>query len=110
MHFSLSRSGGPALLGLAARPLGVDVERVPEPRPARDAAWSLHPVERAELARAAPGSRAAAFARCWTRKEAYMKATGEGLSGGALRGVYVGTGRRPSGPPRRPVADVDVPA
>ncbi|WP_416957771.1 4'-phosphopantetheinyl transferase family protein [Streptomyces sp. Agncl-13] len=110
VHFSLSHSGGLALLGLAARPLGVDVERVPAPELVRDAARSLHPVERAELARTSPECRPVAFARCWTRKEAYLKATGEGLSGAALRGVYLGTGRRPAEPPRGRVADVDVPA
>ncbi|MEW1825902.1 4'-phosphopantetheinyl transferase superfamily protein [Streptomyces sp. NPDC088196] len=94
----------------AARPLDVDVERVPEQRLVRDAARSLHPAEQAELARTAPESRSAAFARCRTRKEAYLKATGEGLSGAALRGAYVGCGRRPSGPPSWRVTDVDVPA
>nr|WP_078652552.1 4'-phosphopantetheinyl transferase superfamily protein [Streptomyces sp. NRRL F-525] len=51
----------------------------------RDAARSLHPAERAELARTVPESRSVAFARCWTRKEAFLKATGEGLSGAACR-------------------------
>ncbi|CAL9654459.1 hypothetical protein SUDANB145_06722 [Streptomyces sp. enrichment culture] len=110
LHFSLSHTAGLALLALAARPVGVDVERVPEPRLAEDAARSLHRAERAELARLSAGARPGAFARCWTRKEAYLKATGEGLSGDALRGRYLGSGPRPAGLPGWSVTDVDVPA
>ncbi|MEU9594704.1 4'-phosphopantetheinyl transferase superfamily protein [Streptomyces sp. NPDC048193] len=110
VHFSLSRSGGLALVALASRPVGVDIERLPGRRLAEDAARSLHPDERAELARLPPGALPGAFARCWTRKEAYLKATGEGLSGAALRGRYLGTGPRPAGLPGWTVADVAVPA
>ncbi|GGM15633.1 hypothetical protein GCM10010129_69820 [Streptomyces fumigatiscleroticus] len=110
LHFSLSHSGGLALLALARVPVGVDVERVPGPALAEDAARSLHPAERAELARVSPGSRPGAFARCWTRKEACLKATGEGLSAAALRERYLGTGPRPAGLPGWTVTDVVVPA
>ncbi|WP_320774140.1 4'-phosphopantetheinyl transferase family protein [Streptomyces sp. CRN 30] len=110
VHFSLSHTAGLALVALAARPVGVDVERVPEPRLAEDAARSLHRAERAELALLSAGARPGAFARCWTRKEAYLKATGEGLSGDALRGHFLGTGVRPAGLPGWTVTDVEVPA
>lgn len=110
LHFSLSHTAGLALLALAARPVGVDVERVPDPRLAEDAARSLHRAERAELARLSPGARPGAFARCWTRKEAYLKATGEGLSQDALRGRYLGSGPRPAELPGWSVTDVEVPA
>ncbi|MER7224223.1 4'-phosphopantetheinyl transferase superfamily protein, partial [Streptomyces rubradiris] len=109
LHFSLSHTAGLALLALAGRPVGVDVERVPGPGPAEDAARALHRAEREELARLAPGARPGAFARCWTRKEAWLKATGEGLSGEALRGRYLGTGPRPAAVPGWRVTDVVVP-
>ncbi|MFF7333227.1 4'-phosphopantetheinyl transferase superfamily protein [Streptomyces sp. NPDC008150] len=106
LHFSLSRTAGAALLGVAAAPVGVDLERTPDPDLVRDATAALHPREQGELARLAPGGRAAAFARCWTRKEALLKATGEGLSHRALREHFVGTGTRPAsgagGAPRPP--------
>ncbi|MGX7761505.1 4'-phosphopantetheinyl transferase family protein [Streptomyces angustmyceticus] len=109
VHFSLSHSGGLALLGLAARPVGVDIERVPAPRIAEDAARALHPTEQAELADLPAASRPRAFARCWTRKEARLKATGEGLSGGGPRALYLGTGPRPAGLPGWRIDDVQVP-
>ncbi|MGW8700655.1 4'-phosphopantetheinyl transferase family protein [Streptomyces eurythermus] len=109
LHFSLAHTAGLALLALAGRPVGVDVERVPGPRLAEDAARALHHAERAELARLPPGARPGAFAHCWTRKEAYGKATGEGLSGEALRGLYLGTGPRPATVPGWRVTDVEVP-
>ncbi|WP_063759845.1 4'-phosphopantetheinyl transferase family protein [Streptomyces sclerotialus] len=109
VHFSLSHTGGLALLGLAARPVGVDVERVPEERLVEDAAGALHPAEQEELAGAAPDTRALAFARCWTRKEAYLKAIGEGLSGDGLRTVRLGTGPAPAGLPGWLLSDVEVP-
>ncbi|MFD5255543.1 4'-phosphopantetheinyl transferase family protein [Streptomyces bobili] len=109
VHFSLSHSGGLALLGLASRPVGVDVERVPDPKLAEEASRALHPSERQQLTNMPAAIRAAAFARCWSRKEAYLKATGEGVSLDALRGVHVGAGFDPAQMPGWRLADVDVP-
>ncbi|MDT7845606.1 4'-phosphopantetheinyl transferase family protein [Streptomyces justiciae] len=109
VHYSLSHTGGLALLGLASRPVGVDVERVPEPTLAEEAGRSLHPCERQQLTGTPPAVRAAAFARCWSRKEAYLKATGEGVSLDALRDVYAGAGFAPAQPAGWRVADVEVP-
>ncbi|GAA3184218.1 MULTISPECIES: 4'-phosphopantetheinyl transferase family protein [Streptomyces] len=109
VHFSLAHGDGLALLGLASAPIGVDVERVPAARVAADASAALHPAERAELARLAEHARPAAFARCWTRKEAYLKATGEGLSGAALHGRHLGCGPRPAQVPGFTLTDVPVP-
>ncbi|WP_240116527.1 MULTISPECIES: 4'-phosphopantetheinyl transferase superfamily protein [unclassified Streptomyces] len=113
LHFSLSHSGGLALIVLADRPVGVDVEQLPQPRTAMDASRALHPVEQRELTRLAgsdPAACAVAFARCWTRKEACLKATGEGLGGAGPRTLLVGTGPRPRVPAGWWVADVPVPA
>jgi 4'-phosphopantetheinyl transferase len=109
VHFSLSHSDGLALIGLATTPIGVDVQAVPGLRVAVDTSRSLHPAEQRELERLPPSAFPGAFTRCWTRKEAYLKATGEGVSGAALRGLYVGTGERPAALPGRTSADVDVP-
>ena len=109
MHFSLSHSGGLALLGVAARPVGVDIERVPARQMAEDVASALHPAEQDELAALPAASRAAAFARCWTRKEARLKATGEGVSGEALRALHLGTGTRPAEPSGWRIEDIQVP-
>lgn len=111
VHFSLSHTDGLAVVALAARPVGVDVERPPSARTAAEVARSLHPAEQAELAGMAAAERPAAFARCWTRKEAYLKGTGEGLSGEALGGAYLGTGLSPAAPPAGwALADVGAPA
>ena len=40
----------------------------------------LHPLERDTLAALPPAKRTPAFLRCWTRKEAVLKATGEALT------------------------------
>lgn len=110
VHFSLSHTDGLALVALAARPVGVDVERLPSARTATEAASALHPLEQAELAALAVADRPAAFARCWTRKEAYLKGTGEGLSGEALGGAHLGTGPSPAAQPVGwTLDDVEVP-
>lgn len=109
VHFSLSHSGGMALLGLATEPVGVDLETVPGPVLAKEAARALHPCEQKELSRTSVEARPGAFTRCWTRKEAYLKATGEGLSSAVVRGLYLGTGPRPAALPGWTAADVDVP-
>jgi len=110
LHFSLSRSAGLALLALASQPVGVDVERVPERSLAEDAARALHLAELRELARLSVEARPGGFARCWTRKEAYLKATGAGLSRDALRDRYLGAGSHPPRLPGWTAVDVDVPS
>jgi 4'-phosphopantetheinyl transferase len=82
LHFNLSHSGDAALLGLTrGRELGIDLEQV---RP-RDHLEELTqrffaPAEVAALAAVAPPDRELAFFQCWTRKEAFLKAGGDGLA------------------------------
>jgi len=79
--FNLSHSQGIALYALTRnREIGVDVERVRADFPCeRIAERFFSPVEVSKL-RSLPGSvRYEAYFNCWTRKEAYIKAIGEGL-------------------------------
>ncbi len=82
LELNLAHSGDLAVYAFAeGRPLGVDLERL-RALPDLDglAAMVLTPWEQAELGRIGPAEREHAFFRVWTRKEAYLKATGEGLS------------------------------
>ncbi|MFH8366844.1 4'-phosphopantetheinyl transferase family protein [Streptomyces sp. NPDC018031] len=94
LHFNMSHAGDLVLFAFASAPIGADVERVQEPRVVAQVSGSLHPRERAELAGLAEADRPAAFARCWTRKEAYLKGLGTGLSRDPALD-YVGTGTQP---------------
>lgn len=107
LHFSLSHAGDLVLLAFAPVPVGADVESHPSAATTAETARALHPDERAELASLPAPQRPAAFARCWTRKEAYLKARGVGL-GEDPAVCYVGTGDRPGRPPGWPIADVDA--
>ncbi|MGA2415128.1 MAG: 4'-phosphopantetheinyl transferase superfamily protein [Candidatus Sulfotelmatobacter sp.] len=82
MEFNLSHSGAVALLVFAwGRQVGVDVEAVRadfEVEAIANRFFSAQ--EREQLWACPPAERHAAFFRCWTRKEAYIKATGAGLS------------------------------
>ena len=84
LHLSVAHSGGCVAVAVAAgSPVGVDVEAVVELAGAELdllAGGALAAEERAELARCPAGQRAAAFTTYWTRKEAVLKATGEGLA------------------------------
>jgi 4'-phosphopantetheinyl transferase len=81
LDFNVSHSHGLALMAFSlGRELGVDVESI---RPAvaseeiADRFFSPHEV--AELQSLPPAMRAEGFFLCWTRKEAYVKAVGDGL-------------------------------
>jgi 4'-phosphopantetheinyl transferase len=82
LEFNLSHSGGCAVLAVTrGRRVGVDVERIQAERATSSLARRFFaPAEAAAVATAAPADRARTFFRCWTRKEAYVKARGEGLS------------------------------
>jgi 4'-phosphopantetheinyl transferase len=85
LGFNVSHSGTMAVLAFAwDLELGVDVEQIR--RPVTDV-WAIArrffaPPEVEDLRRAGsdPDDLAEAFFRCWTRKEAYIKAVGEGLN------------------------------
>jgi 4'-phosphopantetheinyl transferase len=80
--FNLSHSGGLALIAVAiARDVGVDIERIDESVSAGEVAEHFFsPAEIATLAALPPSQRIPGFFNCWTRKEAYIKARGMGLS------------------------------
>ncbi|MER5963465.1 4'-phosphopantetheinyl transferase superfamily protein [Streptomyces sp. NPDC002057] len=107
-HFSLSHGGDRVLVAVASGPVGVDVETVPADGVVRDVGSALHPRERAELAALPVNARAGAFARCWSRKEAALKATGVALARGAVD-PYVGTGLAPAPVAGLRLADVLLP-
>ena len=80
LDFNLSHSRGVALVAVArARAVGVDVERHRAVDPDALAASCFSPAEQRALAAIAPRDRLAAFFRGWTRKEALIKAHGDGL-------------------------------
>ncbi|MFJ8846073.1 4'-phosphopantetheinyl transferase family protein [Streptomyces cyaneofuscatus] len=108
LQFSLSHTGSLALIAFAPVPVGVDVEAVPEPDALRDLTAALHPQERTELGQVDPGWRAFAFTRCWTRKEACLKGTGEGIAGEGFARTVVGVGERPRPVPGWTLTDLRV--
>ncbi len=83
LRFNLSHSHGLALLAISrGREIGVDVERLrdmeQDGEPLAERFFS--PREAAVLRSLPPQLRREAFFHCWTRKEAYIKAQGKGLS------------------------------
>ena len=81
IHFSLSRSEERVLIGFASRPLGVDIEWLGRSLDIEALAIQvLSSRERDALRRLDRRFHQEAFLRCWTQKEAYLKATGEGLN------------------------------
>lgn len=80
--FNVSHSGALALIAVTRdRQLGVDLEQLrPELAEPAVAAHFFSPREVAALAQTPATEYPAAFFRCWTRKEALVKATGLGLS------------------------------
>ena len=81
VHFNLSHSGHYALLAVSRHwPLGVDIEQHRElPDMMAIARRFFAPVEVARLRSIDVAHRRPAFFRCWTRKEAVLKASSEGI-------------------------------
>ncbi len=82
LHFNLSHSADLALVAATrVGPVGVDVEEI---RALDDlmglARRNFSPAELDALVALPAAERQAAFFSCWTRKEAFVKALGEGLS------------------------------
>jgi len=82
LRFNLSHSHNLALCAVAReRPVGVDIEHIrDDPDRDRVAERFFSPHETAALRALPANARREAFFACWTRKEAYVKARGEGLS------------------------------
>jgi 4'-phosphopantetheinyl transferase len=83
LHFNVSHSGDLAVIGFALGcKVGIDVEQLREVGHLEQIARRFfHPAEtEAVLARPATG-RNLAFLRCWTGKEAILKAVGTGIVG-----------------------------
>jgi 4'-phosphopantetheinyl transferase len=81
LRFNLSHSHGLALYGFCmGRELGIDTEKI-RPGFAGEgiAERYFSPAEQRDLAELPKELRDAAFFLCWTRKEAYIKAHGDGL-------------------------------
>ena len=94
--FNVSHTEDLALYAVALTPdLGIDVERV---RADLDVLQLVRqvctPEERATLLALAPAARRQAFFACWTRKEALVKAWGDGLAR-RLDSICVGIGSNP---------------
>jgi 4'-phosphopantetheinyl transferase len=82
LHFNLAHSSNLALIAVShCCPLGIDVEHVRPMNDASDIAASLFSRrESQELETLPPDQRTEGFFNLWTRKEACVKATGQGLS------------------------------
>jgi 4'-phosphopantetheinyl transferase len=87
LHFNLSHTGGdPGMVILAVtfdHALGIDIESLNRKIEHEDLARRFFtPTESAALLALPTADRHTAFFRIWTRKEALLKATGQGISAG----------------------------
>jgi 4'-phosphopantetheinyl transferase len=87
LHFNVSHTTGLALIAVTRLgPVGIDVERLHDrPTHLDMAARFFTPAESAALRQLPPDRRLEAFFHVWTRKEAFLKAVGLGLSHGLER-------------------------
>lgn len=99
LHFNLAHSGGLAVLAVAhSGAVGIDLERVrPVPDCERIMTSFFSPAEVAAILALPPADRLLAFFTCWIRKEAYLKARGDGIAT-ELHRFSVSAG--PGSPPR----------
>ena len=80
-HFNLSHSDGTALVAIASAEIGIDIERIDGGVDYAGVAQSVFSRSEIEMLREASDTRRGeVFFSIWTRKEAYLKATGAGFS------------------------------
>ena len=82
LNFNLSQSGSMALYAITRKmEIGVDVERVRSDFDYEEIGERFFSANEAAILRTLPiEKKLEAFYNCWTRKEAYLKAQGKGLS------------------------------
>ena len=82
IEFNLAHSHGMAIYAITQdRPVGVDIEFIQADFPVEDVARNFFSVAELSTLQALPNTlRTEAFFKCWTRKEAFIKALGDGLS------------------------------
>lgn len=94
LHFNVSHAGGRALIAIAPSAVGIDIERADK---CIDhlavAAEIFSPAEYAAVEQAPRRQRSEIFFTIWTRKEAYLKATGCGFSANLERISSIAEGR-----------------
>ena len=122
LQFNLSHSAGMGLYGVTlGRPVGVDIEFVRQgPEFSRIAERFFTPNEAEALRNRPADLQAEAFFRCWTRKEAFIKASGEGFARGLASfevsiepgdcDALLGAGADPAALEQWRLADVDAAA
>lgn len=81
LQFNLSHSGGMALIAMGSdHRLGVDIEKIRGDVDTRSLAERFFSLREREGLQTLPDNlRVAGFFACWTRKESFLKATGDGL-------------------------------
>jgi 4'-phosphopantetheinyl transferase len=86
IEMSSSQSGNIGLFAVTRQQaVGVDVESLSEiPESSRFASWVATTKENKLISALEPSERSRAYLRLWTRKEAYLKATGEGVGLGVV--------------------------
>lgn len=81
LHFNLSHRHGMALVAIASAEVGIDIERIDGTVDYGGVAETMFSAAEIGMLRSASASqRGEAFFSIWTRKEAYLKATGLGFS------------------------------
>jgi 4'-phosphopantetheinyl transferase len=82
IQFNLAHSHGTAIYAMTQdRSVGVDIESVQADFPVEDVAGRFFSMSEVSALQALPSTlRTEAFFKCWTRKEAFVKALGDGLS------------------------------
>lgn len=80
LHFNLSHSHDLAILAIASRPVGIDIEYIDGMRDWQGIMQRFYTASEVQKILALPAAmQQQAFFQVWTRKEAHMKVTGKGL-------------------------------